>query len=57
MHRDHSGCTEFNFLQPVSCTCYVLGDVPYPEIQAKDLLQSLKSGHRMEKPVKSSSVM
>lgn len=57
MHRDHSGCTEFHFLWPISGTCYVSGDVPYPEIQAKDLLQSLKSGYRIEKPVKSSSVM
>lgn len=33
------------------------GDVPYPEIEAKDLLQSLKSGHRMDKPAMSSDVM
>ncbi|KAJ7388654.1 hypothetical protein OS493_036508 [Desmophyllum pertusum] len=33
------------------------GDVPYPEIEAKDLLQSLKSGHRMDKPAMSSDVI
>ncbi|CAH3165697.1 unnamed protein product [Pocillopora meandrina] len=33
------------------------GDVPYPGVQTKDLLESLKSGHRMDKPVKTSTVV
>lgn len=33
------------------------GDVPYPGIQARDLLESLKSGYRMEKPMKTSTVV
>ncbi|RMX48066.1 hypothetical protein pdam_00002673 [Pocillopora damicornis] len=32
-------------------------DVPYPGVQTKDLLESLKSGHRMDKPVKTSTVV
>ena len=49
--------TDLSFFPLWSINCYVTGDAPYSEIQAKDLLQRVKSGHRMEKPVKSSSVM
>lgn len=42
----------FNVTHPL-----VSGDVPYPGVQTKDLLESLKSGHRMDKPVKTSTVV
>lgn len=37
--------------------CYLVGAVPYPEIETVDLLQSLKSGYRMKKPNGCSDVM
>lgn len=44
-------------LKAFLCGSLVSGDVPYPGVQTKDLLESLKSGHRMDKPVKTSTVV
>lgn len=44
-------------LKAFLCGSLVSGDVPYPGAQTKDLLESLKSGHRMDKPVKTSTVV